>query len=189
MPDFMGDCPYSADQIIEFWFSDEAKQKWFASTPAFDDALRRRFEPCWQAARDGRLLKWEQTIEGMLALIILLDQIPLNIYRGNAQAYSTEALARDIARRAIDNGYDRSLSDEQRVFLYMPFMHSEHLPDQDRAVALFENAGLRENLKFARHHRQIIHRFGRFPHRNQALGRVSTKEELAWLDSEEGFSG
>jgi uncharacterized protein (DUF924 family) len=111
------------------------------------------------------------------------------MYREQALGYSTEAAARKVAHRAIERGWDRELDPPGRAFLYLPFMHSEELADQDRAVALYEAAGMSDNLRFARHHREIVHRFGRFPHRNAALGRECTAEERDWLNSKEAFHG
>ena len=175
--------------IVEFWFSDAVRPLWFNSTPAFDEQLRLRFESVWQEAISGKLDTWAENAEGALALVILFDQIPLNIYRGQARSFSTEAKARDIARYVIDKGWDIKIPDEQKAFLYMPFMHSESSADQDRSVALYEAAELENNLKFAKHHREIIRRFGRFPHRNKILGRESSEAEVAYLASDEAFHG
>jgi uncharacterized protein (DUF924 family) len=125
----------------------------------------------------------------VLALVIVLDQFPLNMFRGQRESFATEAAAREAAVQAIAWGFDQSLTDEQKAFLYLPFMHSEDLADQDRAVALYEGAGLENSLKWARHHRELIRRFGRFPHRNAILGRPSTPEELAYLGSAGAFKG
>lgn len=179
----------SSKDIVDFWFSAAVRPLWFNSTPAFDRQLRDRYESLWQQAAEGKLEHWAKSAEGVLALVILLDQIPLNIYRGQAQSFATEAKAREIAGRAIEKGWDIKLSDEQRSFLYMPFMHSESLEDQDRSVMLYEAAGMQDNLKFAKHHRELIRRFGRFPHRNAILGRESTSAELAYLASDEAFHG
>lgn len=181
--------PESPQSIVEFWFSDAARPFWFNSTKEFDNQLRDRFEMVWQQAAAGELDSWAETAEGALALVVILDQFPLNIYRGEAQSLSTEARARDIARLAIEKKLDAALPDEQKAFLYMPFMHSEALADQDRSVALYQAAGLEYNLKFAEHHREIVRRFGRFPHRNKILGRQSTEEEQAYLASDEAFHG
>jgi uncharacterized protein (DUF924 family) len=175
------------DDVLAFWFAPAAAKRWFRSTPAFDAELRSRFEALWQTARDGGLAPWEQTPAGALALVIVLDQLPLNMYRDQPVGYSTEAAAREVAARAIARGFDAGLDDRQKAFLYLPFMHSEELADQDRAVGLFESAGLTDNLKWARHHRDIVRRFGRFPHRNAILGRESSAAELAWLASPEAF--
>jgi len=175
--------------VLDFWFSDEVKPLWFRSTPAFDDALRERFLAIWQAAAAGELDSWRESPEGALALVIVLDQFPLNMFRGKAESFSTEALSREVAQAAIDRGWDRELDRSCLAFLYLPFMHSENLADQDRSVALFEAAGLVDNLRFAQHHRELIRRFGRFPHRNAILGRPSSEEELAYLASKEAFHG
>lgn len=175
--------------VLDFWFSEEARRLWFRSTTEFDAAIRQRFEATWQAARDGRLHHWQSSARGALALVIVLDQFPLNMYRGAGLAFSTETMAREVAQHAIDQGWDQGLEETARGFLYLPFMHSETLADQDRAVALYEAAGMANNLRFARHHREIVRRFGRFPHRNAALGRDSTAEERAWLQSKEAFHG
>jgi len=179
----------SPQSIIAFWFSDPVKPLWFESTTDFDNLLRERFEMLWQQATAGKLDSWVESAEGALALVILLDQIPLNIYRGEARSFSTEAKAREIAGYAIDKGWDKALPKEQKAFLYMPFMHSESLVDQDRSVALYEAAGLEYNLRFAKHHQDIVRRFGRFPHRDDILGRQSTEAEAAYLASDEAFHG
>jgi uncharacterized protein (DUF924 family) len=176
-------------EVIAFWFSARVRPLWFRSTPAFDAELRQRFEATWQAAREGRLADWETAAEGALALVIVLDQFPLNMYRGQGLSFATEAQARGVAQRAIERGWDRGLDEAGKAFLYLPFMHSESLTDQERAVELYQAAGMQENLRFARHHREIVRRFGRFPHRNAALGRDSSEEERAWLASKEAFRG
>ncbi len=176
-------------EILSFWFAERVRPLWFRSTPEFDAEIRQRFEQTWQAARHGQLSAWEADAAGALALVIVLDQFPLNMYRNKAAGFSTEAAAREVARRAIDRGWDKGLDGFARAFLYLPFMHSENLVDQDLSVALYEAAGLHDNLRFARHHREIVRRFGRFPHRNAALNRESTPDELNWLDSKEAFRG
>jgi uncharacterized protein (DUF924 family) len=176
-------------EVLELWFSPRAAKLWFRSTPAFDAELRERFEDTVQAALRGELDDWADSSHGALALVIVLDQLPLNIYRGQAESFAGEQKARAIAAAAIERGWDRGLDDKQKAFLYLPFMHSEQLADQDRSLTLYEAAGLHDNLRFARHHRGIIERFGRFPHRNAILGRESTPEEREWLDSKEAFRG
>jgi uncharacterized protein (DUF924 family) len=174
--------------IIDFWFSAESRERWFGSTPEYDAELRSRFGSSWQQARDGELADWESLPEGALALVIILDQFPLNMFRDQPESFSTEALSREIAARAVKAGFDRQLPDEQKVFLYLPWMHSEKLEDQDYVIGLFERAGLDENRKWATHHRDTVERFGRFPHRNAILGRESTPEEIDWLASPDGFN-
>ena len=168
-------------EIIDFWFADDVKQKWFKSTPEFDGLIRQRYEETWELARAGTYDHWEQESESALALVIILDQFPLNMFREDARQYSTEAHARKIAGGAINRGLDNQLEAAQKAFLYLPFMHSESLEDQERSVALYQQAGLDENLKYAQHHREIIKRFGRFPHRNRFLGRESSVEEMEYL--------
>lgn len=175
--------------LLDFWFAPSQEKYWFSSTPQFDQQLREQFENIWCAARDGQQADWELSEEGALALVILLDQMPLNMYRGLAESFSTEAQAREVAGRAIEQDFDKLLADKGKAFMYMPFMHSEDLADQDRSVALYDAAGLKNNLKFAQHHRDIIRQFGRFPHRNAILGRPSSPEEKAWLASETAFHG
>ena len=180
--------PPKAWEILDFWFSDAAKPRWFQSTPEFDQSLRKRFLDIFEQAEAGGLRDWSATPDGALALVIVLDQLPLNLFRNQARSFGTEAASREIAAAAIDRGFDQPLTDEGKAFLYLPFMHSEDRRDQDRSIALFEAAGLENNLRFAHHHRDIIARFGRFPHRNAILGRTSTREEIDWLDSPEGFN-
>jgi len=175
--------------VIEYWFAEPMRSRWFRSTPDLDAQIRERFESVWQQATGGELSAWMQTAEGSLALAVVLDQFPLNMFRGQAGAFASEAQSIEVALHAIDRGFDRQLPGEQLAFLYMPLMHSEDLEHQERSVHLFEAAGLESNARFARHHRDLIRRFGRFPHRNLIIGRPSTAEELAFLASKEAFSG
>jgi uncharacterized protein (DUF924 family) len=175
--------------LLDFWFAPDHEKLWFRATPDFDRQVRQRFESAWLAAQAGQLAGWERDPHGALALVILLDQLPLNMYRGLPQGFATEAIAREVAARAIERQFDAKLPDKGKAFLYMPFMHSEDITDQDRSVALFRTAGLAENLRFALHHHDIIRRFGRFPHRNIILGRDSTPQEIEWLASKDAFHG
>ena len=179
----------SAKEIIDFWFDEEVKKWWFNSTEAFDEKIKKEFEETYDAGIDGLLKSWEETAEGALALVVLFDQFPLNMYRGDKKGFEAEALSRDIATEAIKNKFDIQLSLPQRAFLYLPFMHSENVDDQQTSVDLFEAAGLNDNLRFAKHHQNIVKRFGRFPHRNEMLGRKSTPEEELYLASDEAFLG
>lgn len=169
------------NEIVEFWFSDEVRPKWFSSTNEFDQQLRDKYLETWGLARAGKYDFWELEAKGALALVIILDQFPLNMFRQDARQYSTEAHARQIAGRAIEKGLDQALTDEQKGFMYLPFMHSESMQDQDRAIELYTLNGLQKNLPYAQHHRDIVQRFGRFPHRNKALGRESTQQEIDYL--------
>ena len=179
----------SPEELVDYWFSDDVAKHWFNSTKAFDDQLREKYLRVYEQASHGHLDHWRDTPLGSLALIILFDQIPLNIFRGQPRSFATEEHARRVASIAIKHAYDQQLSDKQKAFMYLPFMHSENLQDQNLSVELFEKAGLKENLRFARHHRSIIERFGRFPHRNAILNRKSTAEEITYLDSPEAFHG
>ncbi|HEY9217202.1 MAG TPA: DUF924 family protein [Phenylobacterium sp.] len=177
--------------VVGFWQS-AGPAKWFAKSAAFDEAVRLRFEPVHHAAARGEYDAWADTAEGALALLLLLDQFPRNLYRGSAHAFATDAKARTIAREAVDNGLDKQVEPALRPFFYLPFEHSEDLADQDFGCGLcerlLEDAGDADTLKWARLHRDIIARFGRFPHRNACLGRRTTADEQAFLD-EGGFAG
>lgn len=185
----MAETSVAPDDLLGFWFGDGMDRRWFRSTEALDAEIRTRFEGCWELAAAGRLDHWARSPEGALALVILLDQLPLNMFRNQPMAFSTESKAIEVCRYAIDRGFDIEMPPGQRAFLYMPLMHSEVLADQERSVTLFEAAGLEDNLRFARHHRDLIRRFGRFPHRNALLGRPSTPDELDYLASDGAFTG
>ncbi len=176
-------------QVLSFWFSGRVQPRWFNSTPEFDAELRSDFSEIYRVAKSGELDDWQNDPQGALALIIILDQFPLNMFRGQAEGFSCETKAQRVSHYAIDNGFDTDLTDTQKVFMYMPLMHSEDMADQDEAVSLFERAGLEDNLRYAKHHRAIVRRFGRFPHRNAVLGRKSSAEELDYLASDEAFTG
>jgi uncharacterized protein (DUF924 family) len=175
--------------LLSFWFSEPVKKLWFNSTPEFDAELKEKYLHFLERAERGELDDWANDARGALALVIILDQLPLNMFRQQARSFETENKARQVADLATNKGLDQSLAAEQKAFLYLPFMHSENLADQDKSVELFENAGLTENLRYAKHHRELIQRFGRFPHRNRILGRESTAEEVDYLNSKEAFLG
>jgi uncharacterized protein (DUF924 family) len=177
----------SAEAVLAFW-RDAGSDKWFNKNTEFDDEIRARFLDTYEAAAAGKLSDWEATREGAFALIIVLDQFPRNMFRGSARAFAADPLALGVARRAIERGFDLQLPLQERTFFYLPFEHSETLADQERCCALFRAAGDADLLKWAELHADIIRRFGRFPHRNAALGRTTTTEEQAFLDSG-GFAG
>lgn len=179
----------SPQDILDFWFSERARKRWFDSTPGFDRELTERFEETWRQAARGELDHWLQSADGCVALVIVLDQFPLNMFRGDAQSFATEAKSREVARAALAQEFDASLEAEQKAFLYMPFMHSEDLADQELSLRLFDQPGLESSLRFARHHHDIVARFGRFPHRNAALGRSSSAAEIEYLNSKQAFTG
>jgi uncharacterized protein (DUF924 family) len=173
--------------VLAFW-REAGPAKWFKKDAAFDAEISARFLPSQDAAAARRLAQWEETPDGALALVIVLDQFPRNIFRGQARAFETDALARAVADRAITRGFDARVPAAERVFFYLPFEHSEAMADQDRCVALVRAMGDADLLKWAELHADIIRRFGRFPHRNSLLGRASTAAEQAFLDSG-GFAG
>ena len=175
------------NDVLGFWRSAGPKQ-WFAKSHAFDEAIRLKFEPVHHRAARVEYDAWAQSAEGALALLILLDQFPRNLYRNSGHAFATDPKARAIARAAVEAGFDRDVEPELRNFFYLPFEHSEDLTDQDFGLALCAEAGDADNLKWAALHREIIARFGRFPHRNAALGRTTTAEEQEFLD-DGGVSG
>jgi uncharacterized protein (DUF924 family) len=169
------------EAVLSFWRAAGPK-RWFVQEPAFDTEIRERFLATHKAAAAGRLSGWEDTAEGALALLLVLDQFPRNMFRGSARAFSTDPLALATTLRAIERGFDRAIPMPERNFFYLPFEHSENLADQERGVALTEATGDAEAVKWAKVHLDVIRRFGRFPHRNAALGRVSTPEEIAFLE-------
>lgn len=177
------------EELIDFWYADDARKRWFKSTAEFDQHLATKYSQMWQHALDGLYDDWTNNAKGCLALCILLDQIPRNIFRGSAKAYASDARAREICKHAIDTGVNAALSEDESRFLYMPLMHSEVLADQDLSIQMFAEAGLAQQSKFAHHHRDIIEKFGRFPHRNEKLGRVSSAAELRYLQSKSAFKG
>jgi len=177
----------TAKDVIDFW-QEAGPERWFQGGEAFDAECGRRFFDLHMAASRGELADWPENAPGALALVLLLDQIPRNVFRGSAHAYATDPLARAVANSAISSGHDRSYETELRAFFYMPFMHSEAMPDQERCVALFADLPGSASAPWATHHHEVIKRFGRFPHRNTVLGRMTTSEEQTWLD-EGGFTG
>lgn len=173
-------------EVVAFW-RDAGVGKWFRGGAGFDEACRSRFGELHLAAARRELDGWLRDAEGALALVLLLDQIPRNIFRGSAHAFATDALARLHANTAIAAGFDAQADPALRLFFYLPFEHSEALDDQDRSIALFKSLGPGAYLDYAVIHRDVIAKFGRFPHRNRALGRESTADEQAWLNAGGGF--
>ena len=179
-----------AQELLNFWFEEIDRKAWFEKNQAFDDTLRARFAALREEAEAGLLDAWSQTPQGALALILLLDQLPRNLFRDDAKAYATDAKALEVSRSAIGSrpsgAYQPGVGDTAAVFVYLPLEHSEDLKDQEDCVALMAALG-GDWVKWAEAHRVIIERFGRFPHRNAVLGRVNTAEEEAFL-SEPGSS-
>ena len=178
--------PGAAD-VLAFWRA-AGPDKWFKKDTALDAEIARRFLGLWHAAADGGLASWEECPEGALALVIVLDQLPRNMFRGHAHCFRTDALARTVAERAIARGFDRRVAHAERQFFYLPLMHSEDPRDQDRCLQLARDYGDDEFTKYAELHADIIRRFGRFPHRNAILQRATTSQEQAFLAGG-GFAG
>ena len=189
--------PERAKALLDFWFGppgdpdrERHREIWFKATEEFDAALCRKFLADYEAAATGALGSWEASPDGALALVLLLDQVPRNIFRGAPRAYATDAAARAAADRALARGADQKVPPAWRVFFFMPFHHSENLADQRRSLALFgslpRNPDRRGSLRrYGLSYLEVIERFGRFPHRNAVLGRESTAEELALLRQRE----
>ncbi len=200
---------FSPQDVLDFWFGEPGsegaaagavsagngreaarsganRKAWFAKEPAFDQAVQARFAQLYQDAIKGRLDGWRDTAAGALALTVVLDQFPHHLFRDTARAFEADAKALALAEEAVGKGFDQQVLPVQRVFFYLPFEHSEDMARQDRAVALFarlasENPGFRDYLDYAHQHREVIARFGRFPHRNELLGRASTSAEREFL--------
>jgi uncharacterized protein (DUF924 family) len=173
--------------VLDFWFGASGSRErgrprkaWFQKSETFDREIRERFLPLWEEAARGGLGRWGATPLASLALLVVLDQFPRNIFRGEARAFSTDALALSAATAAVEQGFDRLLLPHERTFVYLPFEHAEDLGAQRRSLELF-GAFDPDNLEWAKRHHDIVERFGRFPHRNAVLGRESTPEEIEFL--------
>lgn len=177
----------SPEAVLAFW-REAGGEKWFKKDSTFDDTTRSRFLATYEAGAAQGLSDWEQTAEGALALVIVLDQFPRNMFRGDARAFAADPLARAVVGRALARGFDRETAMPERQFFYLSFEHSESMHDQGKCCALFAATGDANLLKWAQLHADIVRRFGRFPHRNAALGRATTPEEQAFLDAD-GFKG
>ncbi|MDY7012333.1 MAG: DUF924 family protein [Cyanobacteriota bacterium] len=180
------------ESVLAFWFGKpdraecgKSRKVWFAKDPEFDEAVRSRCSSLYRQAAIGELEDWTATPAGCLALIILLDQVPRNLFRNSPQAFATDSQALSVAESAVDRGFDRELLPVQRWFIYLPFEHSESLEHQERCLALFshleDDPESASAIDYARRHYKVIQRFGRFPHRNAILGRESTPEEAEFL--------
>lgn len=172
-------------EVIKFWFEELKPEDWFKKSDALDQEMRVRFEELYWKASRGELFSWRTSAQGRLAEILLLDQIPRNIFRGTAQAFMTDSLALVLAQEGLTQAQE--LPVVQRGFFYMPFMHSESLTIHEEALRLFDQPGLEKRLKYEKMHMDILQQFGRYPHRNAILGRPSTKEEEKYLKEHSGF--
>jgi uncharacterized protein (DUF924 family) len=179
--------PPEAEAVLEFWFNETEREKWFRKDDAFDEAVRARFANVYRSAAAGELDRWQETPRGCLALVIVLDQFPRNMFRGDARCFATDAAARAVLRHALDSGFDEGLSVPEKQFLYLPLQHSEDAADQALSVTLNAATGDADLLKWAEAHQRIVARFSRFPHRNEILGRETTPEEAEFL-KEKGSS-
>jgi uncharacterized protein (DUF924 family) len=169
------------DDVVRFWFEELTPKQWYRPPETVDAEIAARFRKTYDDLKQGVPAEWLETPKGFLAAILVLDQLPRNMFRGQARAFATDKEALALAKRAIEEGIDANLPPKQRAFIYLPFQHSEALADQARSVGLFTALGNPLNLDYAFRHQDIIERFGRFPHRNAALGRHSTPEEDAFL--------
>lgn len=170
------------DEIVDFWFDEAMKPYWFKPSPSFDRTIGDTLLPHHENAAAGKLDHWMDDVDGCIALCVLLDQVPRNAFRGTPRAFATDEKARAVARHAVEQGFDLECNTDERTFLYLPFEHHEDPESQALSCTLFrERVGDAEAIRYAERHREIIERFGRFPHRNAILGRTSTPEELAFL--------
>ena len=177
----MPDTPLTAEAPLNFWFRELEPAQWFRKDAALDARIRERFGETHRAAAAGELWQWRGSPAGRLAEILVLDQFSRHLFRDGPEAFAQDAAALVLAQEAVAQGADQALAVNQRVFLYMPYMHSESLRIHDEALRLFDQPGMEENLRFEHRHRDILLRFGRYPHRNAILGRDSTPEERAFL--------
>lgn len=175
------------DEVLDFWFKELTYEDWFGGDKALDETITTRFKPLYQEKRSNFRVETVEDARTALAAIILFDQFPRNIYRGSPAAFGTDDMALGLARRALDREFDRELSGTEKPFMYMPFMHSEVMADQERCVDLFRSLDNENSLKFAIEHRDMIAKYGRFPHRNKALGRESTAAEIELLETHAGY--
>lgn len=173
--------PARIDEVLRFWFEELSTDDWFGGGDAVDDRIRERFRELHEALRSHVPESWRTSARGMLAAVIALDQFPRNMYRGDPQAFAADRVALALAEEAIERGFDREMSNDERRFLYLPFEHSEDPAVQARSVELFATVDDDESLEYAVRHKEIVDRFGRFPHRNDVLGRESTPEETEFL--------
>jgi uncharacterized protein (DUF924 family) len=173
----------SKEDIIKFWFDETTPAQWFQKSPEFDGLVKQRFQSAYTMALEGLCDQWQQDAEGSLALCLVLDQFPRNMFRDTAEAFASDAMALEIANKAIKKGFDQLLVPSKRRFLYLPFEHSENIEDQHRCVAFFEKMKDDDPLgyDYALRHLKVIEEFGRFPHRNAILGRKSTPDEKEYL--------
>lgn len=173
--------PALASEVLDFWFKEHGPKDWFAKNPEFDAKIRARFGALHARAERGELDHWAETALGALALILVLDQFSRNLHRDSARTFASDAKALGLARLAVEKGFHNGLDERERVFVFVPFEHSEAPRDQELSVKYFAGLADKSYLEWAGKHKEIIDRFGRYPHRNAALGRESTPEEIVFL--------
>ena len=173
--------PVRIEEVLKFWFDDLSPDDWFKSDEAVDGHIRERFRELHETLREQVPETWRNSARGCLAAVIVLDQFSRNMYRGASRAFAADGAALSLAKEALARGFDRELSMDERKFLYMPFEHSENPAEQERSIELFSTLESELDLDYARRHKEIIDRFGRFPHRNAVLGRISTPEEIEFI--------
>lgn len=171
----------AAHEVLDFWFDAAHEKEWFDASSSFDDDIREKFLPLYESAHKGELNHWAENARSLLALVIVLDQFPRNMFRGLSRQFESDIDALLLSQKAVELGWDKGLTPKERQFLYMPYMHSESLEVQEKGLSLYTALNLPEALDFARRHRDVIARFGRFPHRNVDLFRADTPEESRFL--------
>jgi uncharacterized protein (DUF924 family) len=177
----------TAEQVLHFWFAEHGPDDWFGAKPEFDERLQSAFAETHLAVAAGEAWRWRATPEGRLAEIIVLDQFSRQLYRGQAKAFASDAMALALAQEAVAGGHDLALDQQKRMFLYMPYMHSESLVVHEESIRLFTALGIEDTLKYELAHVEVLKRFGRYPRRNEALGRTSTSVEAEYCANGEGM--
>lgn len=173
--------------ILDFWFSEATEAHWFVRSDDLDKEIIRRFSTIYEQAVDGALSSWKADARSALALTLIFDQFPRNMFRGSPKAFASDPLACALSKYALEHDYDKAVDEKARQFFYLPLMHSENVEDQEHCVKLYKALGNDFALGFAKEHRDIVRDFGRFPHRNAVLGRENTAEETEFLKTHKGF--
>lgn len=176
----------SPEDVIRFWFVEHGREQWFGGGPEFDAKLVAQFGETHASVAAGEAWRWRATSEGRLAEIVVLDQFSRQIYRGDRRAFASDPMALALAQEAVAGGHDQNVPHEWRMFFYLPYMHSESLVIHEEALRLYETLGVQEAADYELAHQAVLRRFGRYPRRNAALGRASTPEEIAYIESDEG---
>lgn len=176
----------TADDVIRFWFVENGREQWFGGGPEFDARLTALFADTHAAVAAGEAWRWRATSEGRLAEIVVLDQFSRQIHRGDPRAFASDPMALALAQEAVAGGHDQNVPHERRMFFYLPYMHSESLVIHEESLRLHQSLGVQEGVDYELAHQDVLRRFGRYPRRNAALGRASTPEEVAYIESDQG---